>query len=486
MSSKLGHVGWLSIALGFLAPTWVWAESAQYTVIVDDPRANTLRVEASFDLESDLVGFQITRSPELANGQADLVRDLQVRRDGQLLQIDGQGAGDWKVVGASAGERVDVGYEILLEHDKYGWGPGIDEVAYRTDEGLFFTGFSLFAIPGYDMPEGAHIQFQLPDTWQASTPWPNEDGVFVASDSVRLLRNCLFMGSHRTQVVDLDGFRFTMVLGGDLWDRRELFVEAMKPVLPAAKAAFGGMPNETNYLVVFNRGNRADGGAFLASYSMLLKGAVNEASSVIWGHGVAHEVIHFWNGHALTPVSQDEEWLKEGFTDYFTVLVRSRSGLDDTQHVYRKVENCMRRYVISKRVLQSPSTLQEAGHNKHKERMLVYGGGMLVGLALDVRIRQATDNARGIDEFLGAMFAEFGGGERYTFDDVVRIASSVSGQDQSEFFASFVAGHEFLDLAPYLGAIGMQVDTVVDEFYLSVSPEATEEQEAMRIAMFGH
>ena len=95
---------------------------------------------------------------------------------------------------------------------------------------------------------------------------------------------------------------------------RELFVAAMEPVLPASLSAFGGMPRENEYLVVFNRGDRADGGAFASSYSMLLKGHINEASSVIWGHGVAHELIHFWNGHSMVPASMDQEWLKEGFT----------------------------------------------------------------------------------------------------------------------------------------------------------------------------
>jgi predicted metalloprotease with PDZ domain len=260
----------------------------------------------------------------------------------------------------------------------------------------------------------------------------------------------------------------------------------MAPVLPAAKSAFGGMPKENDYLVVFNRGSRSDGGAFAASYSMLIKGKVNQSSSVIWGHGVAHEVVHFWNGHSMKPASQDEEWLKEGFTDYFTILVRSRTGLDDPERVYRKVENCMRRYVLAKMMMGSPSTLQEAGHNKHQERMLVYGGGTLMGLALDIRIREATHNDRGIDEFLAAMFEEFGDGERkYILDDVIRIAGEVSGENQSQFFADYVAGHEFLDLAPYLEAVGLQLDTMVDEFYLSVSPETTLEQTAMRVAMFG-
>lgn len=470
-----------------LAPAALIAERAHYTVMVETAQSNSLRIEATFQLEGDVIGLQITRSPQLPNGQADLLRNLEVRRHGEPLQIEALGSGDWRLADATAGDDVTVRYDILLEHGDYAWGPGIDEVAYRTNEGLFFTGASLFVVPGYTMRGGASVEFQLPETWRASVPWAMEGNVATVPTAHQLLRNCLFMGSHQTQVVELDGFRFTMVIGSDLWEQRQLFVDAMEPVLPAAKAAFGGMPRESNYLVVFNRGDRADGGAFAASYSMLLAGTVNEASGVIWGHGVAHEVIHFWNGHSFRPASLDEEWLKEGLTDYFTILVRSRSGLDSRDRVFRKLENCMRRYVLSKMVLKIESTLRESGHNKHRDRMLVYGGGALVGFALDVRIREATRNARGIDDFLAAMFEEFGdGANQYTFDDVVRIASAVSGQDQSKFFSDYVDGHEFLDVAPYVRAIGLQLDTVVDEFYLSLSPDATAEQTAMRVAILGH
>lgn len=131
---------------------------------------------------------------------------------------------------------------------------------------------------------------------------------------------------------------------------------------------------------------------------------------MIWGHGIAHEVIHSWNGHGFARTSQDEEWLKEGLTECFTILVRSRSGLDCEERVSRRLENCMRHHVLSKMMMGSESTPREAGHNKHRERMLVYGGGTLVGHAFDVRIREATHNVKGMDDYLGTMFAEFGDG----------------------------------------------------------------------------
>ncbi len=477
----------LCTLVALLSPALALAEPAHYRVRVPSIDAASVLVEARFALESDTIAMLITTSPDLENGTADLVRDLLVLDEaGSELQVEGLGLGDWRIKGGEAGRTVQVRYAVRLDHDRYGWGPGIDEVAYRTEEGLFFVGSPLFIVPGLGMAEGARVEFDLPDGWKATHPWDTDDGGAIAPSAMSLLRNCLFLGTHHEETVALGNFEFTLVIGGDLWGQRQLFVDAMSPVLPEARAIFGGMPRESNYVVVFNRGNRNDGGAFEASYSMLINGVVNESSSVIWGHGIAHELIHFWNGHSITPVSYREEWLKEGFTDYLTILVRSRSRLDAPERVYRKLENSMRRYLLSKMLLGIQDSMREEGKDKHRSRMYVYGGGTLIGFALDVRIRQATGNEKGIADFMAALFLEFNvPGKTYDYNDVVRIAGEVSGEDQSEFLNRYVDGVELLDVRPYVAAIGLQLDTMMDEFYLSVRPDATQDELARAEAMFG-
>ncbi|RTY95357.1 hypothetical protein [Flavobacterium sp. GT3R68] len=42
----------------------------------------------------------------------------------------------------------------------------------------------------------------------------------------------------------------------------------------------------------------------------------------------AHEIIHLWNGHTLIPKEQ-QEWFKEGFTDYLTNILLTQNKLID-------------------------------------------------------------------------------------------------------------------------------------------------------------
>ncbi len=471
-----------------LTATTAFANTSYTVRVPEEPKS--IHVSGSFEVSSNTIGMYITRSPQLAGGQADLVRDLVVTSGGKRVNCEYVDTGDWRLDGVTEGQRIEIEYDILTEHDKYSWGPGIDEVAYRQDDGLFSTGFSLFIVGGLDSDGPIDVRFELPPGWRASTPWAvdaSNNNLYHPGDMMALLRNCLFMGTHMEESIEIGDFTLVLAIGGELKAHKQMFVDSMAPLLPAYVRTFGGMPSASRYLAVINAGARSDGGAFPGSYSMLISGEVNETSSAVWGHGIAHELMHFWNGHTLIPANiSDEEWFKEGFTDYLTLIHLSRSGLDRREITYRKLENLARRYLIARRLMGSTDSMRAAGAHKHQNRFLVYGGGALVAFALDVRIREASGNEAGLDDMMSAMYKEFGSpGERYTFEDIVRIAGEVSGEDQSDFFARFVDGTEFLDAGPYFDTIGMQLTTFVDEFYLSVRKDATAEQIAMASGIFG-
>lgn len=465
------------------------AEADSYVVTVPSTKSDTVHVSGEITLGTDVIGMYITSSPQLEDGQAELVRNLEITdENGPVLDTSYLGEGDWSVAGSTAGKTVMIDYDIELSHGDYGWGPGIDEVAYRQSDGLFFTGFSLFIVGDGRSEAPYTVRFELPDGWRTSTAWDRiDDETYRTTDMMDLLRNCMFMGEHREETVALGDFEIVLAVGGELKPQTPLFVATMKPLLPAFRKTFGGMPRASRYLVVINPGNRSDGGAFLGSYSMLIKGEADLVTRVVWGHGIAHELLHFWNGITLSPASrQDEEWFKEGFTDYLTIVHLSRAGLDSRENTFRKLENAARRYVVARRLMGQTDSLRAAGADKHRKRGLVYAGGTLTAFSLDVRIRKATDNAKGLEDFMRAMYGEFGVTQKgFSFDDIIRVASAVSGEDQSEFFRSFVEGTDFLDVGPYFETIGLRLTTMMDEFYLSEEVSASPRARAMEESILG-
>lgn len=461
------------------------AEPAHYRVSVASPQADRVDVRARFTLVADTIGMYVTASPQLANGSADLVASLEVRdADDRPIAATNLGMGDWKLSRGAAGEVVDVRYSVKLDHGQYDWGPGIDEVAYRTDDGLFFAASVLFVVPFGGLQEGVELEFDIPPSWHVSHPFDEDEGA-IHTDATGLVDNCFFVGTHLEETISLDDFTFVLALGNDLAAERDLFVETMRPVLARAQTIFGGMPARNRYLVVANRYPRTDGGAYSGSYSILLDGPVDDASSVIWGHLIVHEVLHFWNGITLQPVSSREEWFKEGITDYLTVLLRARAGQEGREISYRKIENAYRRVVLSRMMMGNTEGLDAAGAHKQRNRMLVYGGGLLVGLALDLQIREGSRDQNGLLDLLKALYAEFAAQDRrYSVEDIQVIASRLAGRDLTEFFDTYVRGPGMLDLNPILASAGLRIDTVLDIVYVSELAEANSEQRARRAALF--
>lgn len=460
-------------------------EHARYRIHLEGPEATSIDVEAEFTLAGDTIGMYILESPELANGSADLVESIEATDvEGQPLRLTDLGIGDWRVEGGQEGDRIRLRYSVRLEHGAHRWSPGIDEVAYRTDDGLFFAGRAIFVIPFDGLGGGVALSFDLPEGWKLSHPWDTADGS-IRTDATGLTSNCFFVGTHLEEEVRLDEFTFLVAMGRDLADRKGLFVETMRPVLGRARAIFGGMPARDRYLVVVNRHDRSDGGAYDASYSLLVQGPVDAASSVIWGHGVVHEVLHFWNGHTLRRAGSREEWFNEGITDYLTVLLRARTGQEPREITYRKIENAYRRVLLSRMMMGNQEPLDVAGENKQRNRMLVYGGGLLVGFALDVRIRAASDDESSLFDLLAALYEDFAGTDRrYTVEDIEAVASRLAGEDLTPFFDAHVRGPGLPDFSSVLRPIGLRLDTMIDEVYVSELEDATGAQRSRREALF--
>lgn len=475
-------------------------DTLRYSVEISAENKRLAKVKASFRLREPLLIMFINGTPELPDGQAKFVQDLAVTdENGKTIGVKYKSDGDWKV-DADAGDLVRITYSIRLDHDKHEWAGGPDEAAYATDDGVYYAGTSLFIVPDNKV-ENVVIDFTVPPNWHVSTPWrtmpsgkPNQ---FFAKQVGRdMLRNCFLIGTHTEERVTIGDFELRLAIGQNVSYAKQLLVDAATPLLTSYSQMFGAAPNATSYLVIVNKGSMNDGEAFSGSLNILTKDSITKENNAVWAHGMAHELFHLWNGISITPEKQ-EEWFKEGCTDYMTIVWLRRLGLIDETVLFKKLENISRKYLLAvllhkianqsaEKPLPMPS-LRQAGDNKGANRLLIYGGGALASFMLDVQIREATNGAKGIDDLLQAMQKEFGareGSKGYTMNDVSRIATTLTGKDCTPFFKNFVEGTEPLALEPALNTLGLQMASFVEEMYVSRKPAPTEREKLLFDAIF--
>lgn len=455
--------------------------SASYVITFSEDKKSA-RVEASFSIDEPQIYMFVQETKELPDGEASFIKNLMMKDvNGKEIGLKNLGVGDWEH-NANRNDRVSISYEIELKHDKYPWPGGIDEVVFVRDDGIFFTGDALFIIPGQNM-KNISIAMNVPPSWKVSVPWKNSGkNTYVAETYRDLIINCGFVGTHDVENISIDQFQLQLAIGGSQKKSKQLFINTMKPALQAFTKLFGGS-RFSNYLIVIHDDVQSDGGAFRSSFSQVIDGKANTNSVVTWGHTMVHEIFHLWNGNAIVPSTQ-EEWFKEGFTDYMSVKYLYSLKIFNETNFLKAMENTYRKYVLAqmmnRMMNQTPISVQESGNEKAKNRLLVYGGGALVAMMLDVELLERTNYTFGVNELLRRMYAEFGvTDKRYTMSDIIRITNDLSKEDMTWFFEKYVTKAEQFDVRPYYAKLGLQLDTFVEEIYLSKIPNRTKAQERM-------
>ena len=271
----------------------------------------------------------------------------------------------------------------------------------------------------------------------------------------------MVLGTHSEKVAKSGEAEVIVAVGGSFKTAAAEIQGTVEAFLKAYSGVCSGTPKGRMLFVAnpYGEQGRLGGGVSRRSISVLIGGALNEASNRFWVPLVGHEVFHIWNGTVIS-FKEQEYWFSEGFTEYYSHITSARLGFTSESDFLKNLERVCKLY-LSK---QGELSIREAGKNKGSNSDLVYQGGSLIALALDVQIRKRTQNQKSLDDVMKQMYGEFGAtGETYTIDDVVRIATDIAGEDFEPFFRKYVSGIERLPLAEYLGDVGVDVKIAFGE-----------------------
>jgi predicted metalloprotease with PDZ domain len=204
---------------------------------------------------------------------------------------------------------------------------------------------------------------------------------------------------------------------------------------------------------------------------------------------IAHEFFHGWNVERIRPASLEpfdferanlsgELWLGEGFTQYYAPLVLSRTRLADLDETVSTMAGLFRSVALNPaRAVRSAEEMSRmaaftdgsrAGDRTNWSTTYIsyYPFGGAIALALDLTLRDRSNGAVTLDDFMRAMWRAHGkpGGARpgyvdrpYTMADAEARLAEVS-KDAAfarSFFARYIQGHEVADYARLLQRAGL-------------------------------
>ncbi|MDQ3749539.1 MAG: hypothetical protein M3367_11115 [Acidobacteriota bacterium] len=440
--------------------------AATYTISLSAENKRLVRVEA----EIFPTGNTLIVCPEGANHLPDkwatFMRNVSAKdENNQTVKIQYLGQGAWEIA-KPLPKKLVLNYEVEIKHDLTNWTFGSKEAAYVRDDCVFYTGASLFIT----MPEleNIKIQFKMPADWKVTVAWQeisNEKNAFRAANAEELLWIGILAGKHLERKTKVGQLEVITAVGQDLRQSSEMFDRAVKAIVPAYVKIYSGEPvfqgsPVKKFVIVGNIDkNYVGGGAvFIRTISMMLKDVPQKtkaASTASWSHIITHELGHLWNGQSIREENQ-EFWFVEGVTDYLAYLLEAQAGLISKAELLKVFAKKFDEY----KPVAGKVSLRKAGNNKAKNYDLIYSGGFVAALALDVEIRKATKNQKGLADLLRFMYRDFAlKDKKYSVEDIKRIAKQISNEDLSNFFVDYVEGIKIIPFEKYTDFLGLVLST---------------------------
>ncbi|MGH7566609.1 MAG: M61 family metallopeptidase [Gemmatimonadota bacterium] len=196
---------------------------------------------------------------------------------------------------------------------------------------------------------------------------------------------------------------------------------------------------------------------------------------------LAHEFVHAWNVKRIrpaalwpydysTPQLTRLHWVTEGVTSYYEAVLLARAGLLDEEGVYTGIANNIRALQGSPGRLLTSAELSSLtawhtgyGDGNPNQAISFYLKGSVLGLLLDLTIRDATDGESSLDDVMRLLWERYyEQGRGYPEDGFQSAAAEVAGRSLDDFFSRYVSGTEELPYDETLGIVGLTASQVAD------------------------
>jgi predicted metalloprotease with PDZ domain len=324
------------------------------------------------------------------------------------------------------------------------------------------------------------VSFDLPAEFGIATGMERVDGstpTFRAPD-YDVFADCPFhVGNFELLEFVVDEVDYEIVLSGFERDRndRSAMVDRYRRIVTAHHAMWG-RPAFTRYvfLIGFPGGGGLEHLNSCDMGMMDLRGSEPGKPSV-WDSLMSHEFFHAWNVKRLRPKALGPFdysgpnrtkflWLSEGVTSYFGDVLLVRAGVWEPEHFWlsaigdeiRSLQANPGRLKMS--IAEASWTVWDAPYMRRgRTAPDYYNKGMLLGLLLDIEIRDATDGKKSFDDVMRALYAQCQStGVGFEDADVQRICEELTERSFADFFAKYVEGTEELPYRDSLAKIGIR------------------------------
>jgi predicted metalloprotease with PDZ domain len=287
----------------------------------------------------------------------------------------------------------------------------------------------------FNSPEGSN--------WKVATQLkPVEGNTYMAPDMYYFMDSPTELSDFNLREFKLDGKNIRFVLHHDGTDAElDEYFNQVKRIVEQEKQVFGELPDydydEYTFIACYLPNVSGDGmehrnSTILTDTQGLADGGMkgnigtvsHEFFHILTPLNVHSEEIHYFDYN--DPKMSQHLWMYVGVTEYFANLFQINQELIEKQDFYDRIsgkiktaqqfDDTMPFTEMSKNILEKP--YKESYYN-------VYQKGALIGMALDIRLRELSDGKMGILDLMKALSDKYGMDKPFSdeelFDDIVAL-----------------------------------------------------------------
>ena len=265
-----------------------------------------------------------------------------------------------------------------------------------------------------------------------------------------------------------------VVIHGENYKRHEVEAALRKIVLYETKMMEGAP--YPNYTFIFHIGKPAGGSGGGMEHANST--AIYVPSGEYLSNVSAHEFFHLWNVKRIRPASLEPVdythemytralWFAEGVTNTYGSYALVRSGIWNHQQFYQDLSAQIteletrpaERWQSAEQSSLDTWLEKYALYNQPQRSVSYYTKGQVLGVLLDILIRDRTDNQHSLDDVLRNMNQDFARSGKFYRDslDVRLTAEKLAGGSLDDFFNNYVGGAQALPYAELLSRAGLAV-----------------------------
>jgi predicted metalloprotease with PDZ domain len=490
-----------ALALIFVATLahGAFAQAVEYTLSLPAPQERWMLVDARFPARpGEPLEVRMSRSSPGRYATHEFAKNLfaleATHTDGTPLAVEPLRPDVWRVV--PKGDAVRIRYRLFGDHIDGTYFAVDDTHAHINAPAVFLWAPSL-------SDREARVRLVPPTgrTWRVFTQlFPTTDAhVFTAPNLQYLLDSPIEFSAAALREFTVAPrasepaatIRVAMHhLGTDT--QLDTFVRDLERIVLEQRAIYGELPafdtGTYTFLMDYLPWAHGDGMEHRNSTVCTSSGSLSTGTRGLLGTA-SHEFFHAWNVERIRPASLEpfdftqanmsgDLWLAEGFTSYYGELVMRRAGLIGDGEVLGTFARFAGLALISPGVqLRSAVEMSRLAPfvdaaayvdrtNWDNTYLSYYTYGAAIGLGLDLTLRQRTEGRVTLDDFMRALWQQFGkvagkapgyAGRPYTIADLRETLATVSSDRAfaDAFFARHIEGREPIDFASLFAQAGL-------------------------------